>query len=78
MMFGCNGNIFEVMCKLFNDIDEADMRYLKLVSIVELLCTSLVIKMIFLFCCCSKFDLTLYHRDLKVYRITNGSLVWMP
>ena len=47
MMFGCNGNIFEAMCKLLNDIDEADMRYLKLVSIVELSCTSLVIKMIF-------------------------------
>ena len=46
MMFGCNGNIFEAMCKLFKDIDEADMVYLKLVSIVELSCTSLVIKMI--------------------------------
>ena len=49
MMFGCNGNIFEAMCKLLNDIDEADMRYLKLVSIVELSCTSLVIKMIFFY-----------------------------
>ena len=49
MMFGCNGNILEAMCKLLNDIDEADMRYLKLVSIVELSCTSLVIKMIFYF-----------------------------
>ena len=38
---------FETMCKLFNDIDEANMRYLKLVSIVELSCASLVIKMIF-------------------------------
>ena len=47
MMFGCNGNIFEAMCKLFNDINEAGTRYLKFVSIVELLCTSLVIKMIF-------------------------------
>ena len=36
MMFGCNGNIFEAMCKFLNDIDEADTRYLKLVSIVEL------------------------------------------
>ena len=36
MMFGCNGNIFEAMRKLFNDIDDADMRYLKLVSSVEL------------------------------------------
>ena len=47
MMFGCHGNIFEANCILFNDIDEADMRYLKLVSIVELSYTSLVIKMIF-------------------------------
>ena len=53
MMFGCHGNIFEAMCKNFNGIDEADMRYLKLVSIVECSCKSLVIKMIFLFCCCS-------------------------
>ena len=49
MMFGCNGNIFEAMCKLFNDTDEADMRFLKLVSIVELSCTSLVRKMIFFY-----------------------------
>ena len=47
MMFGCNGNICEAMCKLLNDIDEADMRFLKLVSIFELLCTSLVMKVIF-------------------------------
>ena len=53
MMFGCNGNIFEAMCKLFNDIDQADMHYLKLVSIFELSCPSLVKKMTFLFCCCS-------------------------
>ena len=49
MRFDCHGNIFEAMCKLFKGIDEADMRYLKLVSIVECLCTSLVIKMIFYF-----------------------------
>ena len=36
MMFGCNDNIFEAMGKLLIDIDEADMRYLKRVSIVEL------------------------------------------
>ena len=71
--------LFEAMCKLFNGIDEADMRYLKLVSIVKCSCTSLVKvfgeKDAFLFCCCSLLDLTLYNRDLKVCRITNNSLV---
>ena len=47
-MFGCHGNNFEAMCKLFNGIDEADMRYLKLVCIAKCSFTSLVKKMLFI------------------------------
>ena len=48
-MFGCHCNIFETICKLFNVIDKANMRYLNLVSIVVCSCTSFVKKMIFYF-----------------------------